>query len=59
MIWRGVRKPTEGEYVQENDEWADLGEWARLAATLKFINGYAARDVVQLVRLPWAAFHRA
>lgn len=45
--------------MQENDEWADLGEWARLAATLKFINGYAARDVVQLVRLPWAAFHRA
>lgn len=36
--------------MHEN-EWDGLDEWARLAATLKFINGYAAWDVEQLVRL--------
>ncbi|MET7573358.1 hypothetical protein ABZT04_33410 [Streptomyces sp. NPDC005492] len=36
--------------MQEN-EWAGMDEWARLAATLKFVKGYDARDVEELVRL--------
>lgn len=36
--------------MHEN-EWAGLDEWTRLAATLKFIKGYATWDVEQLVRL--------
>ncbi|MDH6629415.1 hypothetical protein M2271_007251 [Streptomyces sp. LBL] len=36
--------------MREN-EWDGLDEWGRLAATLKFIKGYAAWDVEQLVRL--------
>ncbi|WP_331763596.1 hypothetical protein OH738_40775 (plasmid) [Streptomyces hirsutus] len=33
------------------NEWDSLDEWARLAATLKYVNGYATQDVEQLVRL--------
>ncbi|MBU8548138.1 MULTISPECIES: hypothetical protein [Streptomyces] len=35
----------------ENESWDSLDEWARLAATLKYIDGYATQDVEQLVRL--------
>ncbi|MFE0722913.1 hypothetical protein ACFW5P_11745 [Streptomyces rochei] len=35
----------------ENESWDGLDEWARLAATLKYIDGYATQDVEQLVRL--------
>ncbi|MBQ0876376.1 MULTISPECIES: hypothetical protein [unclassified Streptomyces] len=35
----------------ENESWDGLDEWARLAATLKYIDGYATQDVERLVRL--------
>ncbi|WMC84884.1 hypothetical protein [Streptomyces rochei] len=35
----------------ENESWDSLDEWARLAATLKYIDGYSTQDVEQLVRL--------
>ena len=38
--------------MHENDyDWDSLDEWGRLAATLKFVNGYGTRDVEELVRL--------
>ncbi|MFE1117632.1 hypothetical protein [Streptomyces rochei] len=35
----------------ENESWDGLDEWARLAATLKYIDGYATQDVERLVHL--------